>query len=65
MAGFSSFLVFSITLKADFFLTLLSLVKAQTTLSPTATCVAPKSGLGESTTVQEVPVVNHKDIFWI
>ena len=37
------------------FLTLLSLVKAQTTLIPTATCVAPTSGLGESTTVQEVP----------
>lgn len=43
-------------------LTLLSLVNAQTTLTPTATCVAPTSGLGESTTVQEVPDKNHKDI---
>lgn len=44
------------------FLTLLSLVNAQTTLIPTATCVAPTSGLGESTTVQEVPDMNDKDI---
>ena len=45
------------------FLTLLSLVKAQTTLTPTATCTAPTSGLGELTVVQEVPDI--KDIQYI
>lgn len=36
-------------------LTLLSLVTAQTMLVPTATCMAPISGLGHSTTAHEVP----------